>query len=185
LKTINWIARVILLLLYCSQSNAQSATIITDTSLYQRPSLQSSVENLLKAGTPVTVLSRLGGWKQVSYPPNKASGWVRSYKVRTGTIIISEKEQQSGGFFSGLASLSRKASGLFSSDKKGYSFQRTATIGVRGLSEEQIKNAKPDLEQLKKMESFRSNKKKAKKYAQKGQLKTRRINHMPKSGAEK
>jgi len=174
----------LLFLITGTQALASEATIISDTSLYLRPSVSSPKSTFIKAGTPVTIVSRLGGWKEVT-TPDDGTAWVRSYKVRSGTIIISEKEKDSGGFFSGLASLSRKASGLFSSEKKGYSFQRTATIGVRGLSEEQIKNAKPNLDELKKMESFRSKKRKSKSYADQGHLKAIEVAHMPRSEAEK
>lgn len=172
-----------LLLLHASSVLAENGTIISDTALYQRPSIQSNVVQQLKAGTLVSINSRSGGWKKIAI--NKShQGWVRSYRVRSGTLKISPQEQKSGGFFSGLASLSRKASGLFSSRKKDYSFQRTATIGVRGLSEEQIKNARPDLDELNKMETFRSNKSVAMKYARQGKLAAAKINHIPKSGAE-
>lgn len=172
-----------LLLITLSTARANDATVVSDSELYQRPSIQSSKIMSVKAGTPVTVESRLGGWKKISVG-KKHTGWIRSYKVRTGTLQVSQKEQKSGGFFAGLASLSRKASGLFSSNKKDYSFQRTATIGVRGLSEEQIKNAKPDLLQLQKMETFRSNKSASRSYARLGKLVAAKIPHMPRSKAE-
>ena len=176
----------IVFILFCiSSASAETATIVTDSSLYQRPSIQANVIQQLVAGTPANIDSRQGGWKQVSIDGG-LSGWVRSYQVRAGSFISTEKEQESGGFFSALASLSRKASGLFSSSKKkGYSFQNTATIGVRGLSEEQIKNAKADLKQLKKMESYRTSKRKSQKYARQGHLSAIKVSHMPKSGAEK
>jgi hypothetical protein len=171
--------------LHSAIAYAQSATIISDTALYQSPRVTSSkIAASITAGTPVTIHSRLGGWKKIS-DVNGSEGWVRSYKVRSGAIVITEKEQNSNGFFSGLANLSRKASGLFSSEKKDYSFQRTATIGVRGLSEEQIKNAKPDMKQLNKMESYSSNKKSAHHYARIGQLQAHTISHLPKSRSEK
>lgn len=167
-----------------SSVSAETATIVTDSSLYQRPSMQAGVIRYLEAGTAVDINSRLGSWKKISINDD-LSGWVRSYQVRTGDFTTIKQEQGSGGFISGLASLSRKVSGLFSNNnKKDYSFQPTATIGIRGLSEEQIKNAKADLNELKKMESFRSNKKNTRKYARKGNLKAIKIRHMPKSGAE-
>ncbi|MCK5667383.1 MAG: hypothetical protein KAI17_28040 [Thiotrichaceae bacterium] len=177
----------LIIIIYCiSISNvaAETATVVSDSSLYQRPAVQSSIVQQIKAGTTANIDSRLGGWKQISF--NDISGWVRSYQVRSGNYSYIKQEQNSGGFFSGLASLSRKASGLFTSNnKKGYSFQNTATIGVRGLSEEQIKNAKADLNELKKMETFRSSRKNSKKYAKQGHLKAIKVSHMPKSGAEK
>lgn len=172
-----------MLIIGASIAQAEKATIISNTALYQRPSIQSNIIRQLKAGTPVTTESRQGGWKKIAVDRSN-QGWVRSYRVRTGTLKVSQKEQQSGGFFSGLASLSRKASGLFSSKKKDYSFQRTATIGVRGLSEEQIKNARPNAIELEKMETFRSNKSIARNYARTGKLAAAKINHMPKTRAE-
>ncbi len=184
LKPCRLILLIGMLLLASIQALADEATIISDTALYQRPSLSSPQTAFLEAGTPVTIMSRAGGWKQVK-TREEILAWVRSYRVRSGTIIVSEKEKESGGFFSGLASLSRKASGLFSSEKKAYSFQRTATIGVRGLSEEQIKAAKPNLKELSHMESFRSSRAKTEIYAREGQLKPVKIAHMPKSEVEK
>ena len=175
-----------ILIIYCltiSNVAAEAATVVSNSSLYQRPSIQSSIIQQIEAGTTANIDSRLGGWKQISV--NDISGWVRSYQVRAGNYSHIKQEKKSGGFFSGLASLSRKASGLFTSNnKKGYSFQNTATIGVRGLSEEQIKNAKADLNELKKMDTFRSSRKNTKKYAQQGHLKAIKVSHMPKSGAE-
>lgn len=177
--------RITFFLFTISTASAETATIVTDSSLYQRPSIQASIVQQLEAGTQVDIESRLGGWKQISINDD-TGGWVRSYQVRAGDFTDIKQEQKSGGFFSGLASLSRMASGLFSSsNKKGYSFQNTATIGVRGLSEEQIKNAKANLNELKKMESYRVNRRSTQKYARKGHLSAIKISHMPKSRAEK
>ena len=166
-----------------SAVNAEPATIISDTSLYQRPSYQAPVVAPLANGSQVELVARQGGWKQVK--TESSSGWVRAYQVRSGVVNTDQQETSSGGFFSGLAALSRKASGLFSSDRKDYSFQRTATIGVRGLSEEELKNARPDFDQVKRMETYRSKSKPAKKFARKGGRKAIKLSHLPKSSAEK
>jgi hypothetical protein len=173
-----------LLLFFVSATMADKATIVSDTELYQRPSVQSHVIQTLKAGTHVNTQSRQGSWKKILVG-NAQTGWVRSYRVRSGTLKVSTEEQKSGGFFGGLASLSRKASGLFSSRKKEYSFQNTATIGVRGLSEEQIKNARPDFNELGRMEAFRSSRSIAINYAKRAKLSAVKINHMPETEAEK
>ncbi len=162
---------------------AETATIVSNTTVYQQPSFSAPQIAPLANGRQVELIARQGGWKQVQ--TGSVTGWVRSYQVRSGAISTSEQASSSGGFFSGLAALSRKASGLFSSDRKGYSFQRTATIGVRGLSEEDIKNARPDFEQIKQMESYRSKSKPAKKFARKGGRKAIKLAHLPKSTAEK
>jgi hypothetical protein len=169
-----------------SIAQAETATIIANTPLYQRPSVYSKTLSELYAGNRVDVTSRVGSWKKVTLD-DQTVGWVRSYRVRSGissTTVVNEEPSDSGGFLSGLAQLSRKASGLFSSEKKSYSFQRTATIGVRGLSEEQIKNAQPNLGELNKMETFRSSKKSARRFAKEGKLHAIKLAHMPASEVE-
>ena len=164
---------------------AEKSTVVTDTFLYSRPTTNANVIADLHAGTQVNMLLRSGGWKKIEVS-EKQTGWVRSYQVRSGVVTTTgvEEGKKTGGFLSGLASLSRRASSLFSSNRKTPSYQRTATIGVRGLSEEQIKNAKPDLARLASMEGYRSSRKQAKKFARKGKLRPQKLNHMPRSGKE-
>lgn len=163
---------------------AETATIISDSPLYQRPSIQSGIILQLIAGTPVDSVGRSGGWKQINLDSGE-SGWVRSYQVRAGIISVdNDAEAEQGGFFSGLAALSRKASGLFTRSSTGYTLPRTATIGVRGLSEEEINQAQADFKQLEKLERYRSNRKTSQKFAREGQLKAIKLAHLPKSGAE-
>lgn len=160
---------------------AEPATVLSATTVYQSPATESTRLGTLPEGELVQVETRVGGWKQVS-SEQQLNGWVRSYQVRSGELVIHQSEQESGGFFSGLASLSRKASGLFGGGDRdgGYSFQNTATIGVRGLSEEEIRNAQADFDQLNRMEKYRSNKKKARKFADKGHKVASKIPHIPK-----
>ncbi len=179
---------IISVFLFClgniATSMAETATVVADTKLYQRPSIQSNIISSLQAGTQVEALTRQGGWKQISHA--NTSGWVRSYQLRSGIITIeATASDESGGFFSNLARLSRKASGLFSREKRDPKYKHTATIGVRGLSEQELKNAEPDYQQLKKLESFRSSRKRARKFAASGNLKAIKVSHMPKSKVEK
>jgi hypothetical protein len=184
LKSVYSVA-LILLLFQPHQVSAEPATVVTDATLYRSPSTQSVKQKQLAAGTAVEFNKQVGSWKQVSLIQSKSTGWVRSYQVRIGEIAVTQDNSQSSGFFGALANLSRKASGLFSSERKGYSYQRTATIGVRGLSEEQIKNAQPDFTELSKLESFREDNKTIRKFASSGRLQARKVNHIPKSEKEK
>lgn len=190
-----------ILLLYAHTGFAETATIIETAQLYKSPAEGAPVIGQLEAGREVQLKSRSGGWKLVDTNINSTStttasgtsansitGWVRSYQVRTGTIAITEK-QSSGGILGGLASLSRRVSGLFSSSSENQNDNRksgnvVATIGVRGLSEEQIKNAKPNFKELKKMEKFSTDDKAAKKYAKDGKRKPIKLADMPKSRFE-
>jgi len=78
-------------------------------------------------------------------------------------------ESDSRGFLSGLAAFSRKASRFFSSDSSNTA-SSTATIGVRGLSEEQIRTAKPDLAEFEKMQGFASDSVRLGRFISDGQL---------------
>lgn len=175
-----------MLVAHAPMLQAAVATVITDSHLHSRPSTRSPVVTQLHSGMQVKTLLRSGGWKKIEVSKSKI-GWVRSYQVRDGVIEADPQPEskKSGGFLAGLASLSRRASSLFSSNRRSSSSQRTATIGVRGLSEEQIKNAKPDFAQLARMESHRSSSKRAGLFARQGTRKAQQISHMPQSEREK
>ena len=54
-----------------------------------------------------------------------------------------------------------------------------ATIGVRGLSESEIKTAKADMRELKRMRKFSSDKKRMKDFINKGNLTARKVPFLP------
>jgi hypothetical protein len=142
----------------------------------------------------VEQLSRTGGWKQVS--TGDTTGWVRSYLVRNGSITVSEKPSDSG-FLGALAALSRKASGLFSSDRpQGISTRLTATIGIRGrnvaaaqtdtgLTPGHFAGARPDWQGLNKLEGLRSSPRDARQFAGEGGRKQVPVAHLPPTEAER
>jgi hypothetical protein len=76
-----------------------------------------------------------------------------------------------------LASFSRKASSFFKSDRSATS-SGTATIGVRGLSEDEIKTAQADFAEFEKMQRFASNGKRAGSFARQGKLSSTRVPHI-------
>jgi hypothetical protein len=92
--------------------------------------------------------------------------------------VNTQEEEDSRGFLGGLASFSRKASGFFTQDNSATS-SGTATIGVRGLSEDEIKSAKADFRELKKMKKFASNRKRMSKFRANGSLKASKVAHIP------
>jgi hypothetical protein len=134
----------------------------------------------ISAGSKVSIFSRKGGWKEIFSEEKALIGWIRSYQVResdfapTATV---ETKADSRGFMSGLASFSRKASGFFSSDSSSTS-SGTATIGIRGLSEAEIKSAVADFEELEKMKSFGSNQTRMPNFTSQGQLRPKTVNHI-------
>ncbi len=158
----------------------QDAIIVREAIVYEQASSISARVGKLPAGAKVSLFSRKGGWKEIDSEKRSVTGWVRSYQVREAEYapeVQTESESDSRGFLAGLASWSRKASGFFKSSSKATS-SGTATIGVRGLSEQDIKSAKADFDEFKKMNRFASNGKRAGNFARKGKLKAKKIAHI-------
>ena len=156
------------------------AVVVREATVYSKADRNASKVSKLPAGTEVNIFGRQGGWKEIYSDKLQVIGWVRSYQVREGVTLNvpeAEKTSDSRGFLSGLASLSRKASGFFSLDG-GATSSSTATIGVRGLSEEEINTAQADFDELKKMKSFASSKKREKAFSSEGNLKTAKVKHL-------
>ena len=53
------------------------------------------------------------------------------------------------------------------------------TTGVRGLSEEDLKNAQPNPEEFEKLEKYAVNKSKAEKFARDAKLKNQQLDYLP------
>lgn len=115
----------------------------------------------LKAGDKVDILKRDGAWYSISKPKK---GWVRMLSIRRGGAPAP------GVKASGLASL---ASGRAGTGKV------VSTTGVRGLDEEDLKEARFDEKELKLAESYSASKKDAEKFAAKAKLKARHVEYLP------
>lgn len=180
--------RFILLFLMLSSSITLAATdeslavVVRKAAVYSQADLTSAKVSELPAGTEVNVFGRQGGWKEIYSEKMQVIGWVRSYQVREGvskSIRESSNSSDSRGFLSGLASLSRKASGFFGlGSEETATSSSTATIGVRGLSEQEIKSAQADFKQLKKMKTFASTPKRQTAFARKGKLRSNKVAYL-------
>ncbi len=183
---------VVTLLLFPDTLPAEEGIIVRAASLKQTSSFSSKTLSTLPTGTQIQLAGRKGGWQQVNVKSEDGlQGWVRTYQVRanikSGTGGSTAKRKKSkGGVLSGLTNLSRRATGLFGrrSSNTG-SDDVVATIGVRGLSEKDLKTAKPNPQELQKMDSFAISKKTAKKFAELGGLQSRQIAKLPKPGKKK
>lgn len=177
LKTFLLISMLSLLLL---PAQAEDGVIIRVSTVYSKADSGSEKIGSLAAGSTVNVFSRNGGWKEVFSEKQNLIGWVRSYQVREGLVKteIKNEAEDSRGFLSGLVSLSRRATGFFGGGDDSAGSSRTATIGVRGLSEEEIKASKPDLRELKKLQSFSSSKSRMRTFASAGGLSAQKVKHI-------
>ncbi len=168
---------VICLIATVSASASEDAVVVREAVVFSKASSASERIAEIAAGTRVNVFSRKGGWKEIFSEEQAIIGWVRGYQVREGNYGVetsSHSKSDSRGFLAGLASLSRRASGFFKSNSNSTS-SGTATIGVRGLSEEEIRSAQADFVELEKMKGFASNGSRASAFANKGKLKAKKV----------
>ena len=159
---------------------SQDGVVVRSAAVYSDASSTSHKVGKLTAGTRVTLFSRKGGWQEVFAEQQETIGWVRSYQVRPGNFEAAtsvETSEDSRGFLSGLASFSRKASSFFST-RSGSTSSGTATIGVRGLSEAEIKSAQADFAELERMNSFASSGQRMQAFTREGQLKAQTVAHI-------
>lgn len=113
--------------------------MLRDTDMRARPFLDAPNVSKLAEKSMVTVLERQGGWLQVK--TDSAQGWVRLLSVRLGNPDPARNDTSIASVFGG-ARPQRSATNA------------TVTTGVRGFSEEDLKAAEPNPEEVKKMEAF-------------------------------
>lgn len=115
-------------------------------------------------GDTLEILARQSGWLRVKLGTRQ--GWVRMLSVRRGQAAGPNVAQEVGGI-AGVAT-GRAGTG-----------QVVSTTGVRGLSEEELKEAKFDEAQVALAESYASSTAAAQSFAARAQLKTRKVDPLP------
>lgn len=166
----------LLLLLAPAQADEQGV-VVRQAPVYAQASTASARVGQLSAGTRVTLFARDGGWQEILAEKPALTGWVRVYQVRAGNYaaqVIPTEQEDSRGFLAGLASFSRKASGFFTR-QSGATSSTTATIGVRGLSETDIKSAKADFVELEQMDEYASKPERMERFSAQGGLQASKV----------
>jgi uncharacterized protein YgiM (DUF1202 family) len=142
----------------------ESGVVLKDEVLRAEPFADAqSVGNVTK-GAQVTILKRASGWYQVKAGRNQ--GWVRMLSVRRGEATKTDVAKEAGD----VANLSTGRAGTG---------QIVSTTGVRGLGEEELKDAKFNGAQLKKAQSFAVARADAQAFAAQGKLKARKFDYLP------
>ena len=134
------------LILFISSTNALAAdkigVISRDANLYAKPFKDADTIAELPATTPIIILKRKGGWYEIKAAEKQ--GWVRLTRVRLNRQSGATKESTSGvgELLSGLAT------------GRGKSSQDTTATAVKGLSEEELRNAEPDVDALNALDNY-------------------------------
>jgi hypothetical protein len=146
----------------------ESGSALKNDTLRAEPFSDAKMAGSLNRGDKVDILERKGAWLRIK--AGKSTGWVRLLSIKRGE-----------------ASKSSDASGLLSvASGRAGTGQVVSTTGVRGLNEEELKSAKFNEEEVKKMEANSISADAAKKFAAGGGLKTRKQDYLPepKGGAQ-
>lgn len=139
---------------------AEPATLLKDSELRARPQGDAAVITLLKARDAVTINARKGAWAGIKTGDGK-SGWVRLFTLSTSS------GQHGDSGLSNVASLFRTGSS-----------GNTVSTGVKGLSEEQLKNAKPDPEEAARLNTFMESDADARSYAKQAKLMAHHVDYL-------
>ena len=164
MKRAQWLVCTILLI-FVAPLFAEPGYIIRSSDLMDEPYRDAEPLAELEAGISVEILKRKGGWLQVE--SEGKSGWVRMSKVRKGKAPTEPTAESEAGGVLGLAS-GRAGTGNV-----------VSATGVRGLNEEELKEAEFDAREVKKLESFAISKQKAAQFAEAGKLVTKELAFIP------
>ena len=141
----------------------EAGTALKSDILRAEPFADAKTAGNLNKNDAVDILSKKGAWLQVK--SKSASGWVRILSVKRG-----------GASASG-SSIADIASGRAGTGKV------VATTGIRGLSAEELKAAKFNEDEMKKMESHAVSASDAQKFASAGGLSSTQLAYL--KGAQK
>lgn len=145
---------------------AEPGLVLVAADLKSEPYTDAKTLSTLQANSSVDVMKRQGGWLQIK-PAGNDQGWVKMTAVKLGGPGASAKGD------SGM-------SALWNSAVQGRSGNTGVTVatGVRGLSPEDMKNAQPAPEQVKKLEAIAATKAQAEATAKSGKLSKQNIDYI-------
>lgn len=157
-----------LLLLLSAFALADSASTVRETVVRSAPDNQSKQLTILPTGQSVDLKERQGGWYRIELADAR-TGWLPLLSVRkTGATPKAEK---SSGLRSLLSSFRTGSSGV------------TVATGVRGLDAVDLKNSKPDMDELKRIANYVCSDDEARAYAAKAGLVSRKVAWLPEPDA--
>jgi hypothetical protein len=159
----------VLALLIPAAYAAETGYTLKPTEVKDNPFLDANTVTTLPEKTSVEILTRQGAWMKVKTPDGKQQGWIRMLSVRLGSP---DQKPQSGSLLSSLGIGSRPRPATNS----------TVTTGVRGFSEEDLANAKPNAAEVEKMKGFAATPEGAAKLAASGKLAATQVAYFDENG---
>jgi len=149
---------------------AEPAQTIRDTDLQAQSQSDSAVIATLPGKTQLDVMQRKGAWSQVKTGTNQ-TGWVRMLNLRFDSTAAPAKSDSTAiSALTGLLSTGRTSN------------TGTVTTGVKGLNEEDLKNAQPNPVEFQKMQQFTVDKSVGQTFAKNSKLTPNEVNYLPDDG---
>ena len=146
----------------------ETGTTRTAVDLKATPYSDAQGAGQLAANTTVDILERRGGWLRIAAAGN--TGWAKLHQVRVGEGPEATKSGEGLAILKNVGETGRSGS-------QGI----VATTGIRGMSAEELKNAKPDPAAVTAIERYRATASQAREYAKSAGLKEANVPALPKS----
>lgn len=140
------------------------------TELRTGPDDSAALVKQLAERAPVELQERKGAWSRVK--SGSDVGWVRMMHLRGGATVVVDEKSSSGGFFAGFSRL------LGGGGSRGNQRAQSATVGIRGITEEDLKNADPNPAAFSMMKSYRASDSDARLLASQGKLAFRSVAYL-------
>jgi hypothetical protein len=163
MKTFLIPAAVLVLCTASASAWAAPGTVLRNDKLYSQPSASSRVAGSVTKGTSVNILAKQGGWLRVT--AGKSTGWVRLLSVRAGAGGL-------GG--AGLGDVVGAAT------TKSDPSRVVAVAGLRGLNDEDLKQAKFNADELARLDALNVTATQARNFASQSGLAAVNVPDLPK-----
>lgn len=141
---------------------AAQGTVLRNDKLYSQPSATSKVTGTAAKGASVTILAKRGGWLRVS--SGRSSGWIRLLSVRAGAGGLG-----GAGFGDVVGAATTK------SDPS----RVVAVAGLRGLDDEDLKQAEFNGTELARMDEWDASAAQARSFAARAGLAAATVPALP------
>ncbi len=152
--------------IFLAAAHAEPVTLERDSVLRSEPRTDAATLTSLPSGTTGDALARQGAWVQIR--SGSATGWLYSFNVRFGAAPSSG---DGAGSVLGRVFGPRQRVNV------------TSTIGIRGLDEEDLKQARFDNSQLHQLDSFAATRDQAESHAGEIGLSAARMDYLGGSSA--
>lgn len=161
---------IVLFVTVAAGAFAEPVTVERDSVLRAEPRTDAGVAGNLAKGATGDAVARQGAWVQVR--SGTVTGWLYSFNVRFGAVNSASSSGAGGGSALGRVFGPRQQVNV------------TATIGIRGLDEEDLKQAHFDEGQMRQLDGYAASREQAAAQAAKSGLNATRVEYLGSSPAE-